>query len=141
MLTAAKDKPFGWPPKRAAILDRRSTRRRNRIAVGTEEWLRRGRTEQCVGQQASCPICLHKPAGIGTRILWTAKETQKVAQVLADGLRPLATKVKKAVKQAVAGAGDAVLEDKEVKSALKKVVKKAVKGAVDEAVDDLRKPS
>ena len=68
-------------------------------------------------------------------------ETQKVAQVLADGLRPLATKVKKAVKQAVAGAGDAVLEDKEVKSALKKVVKKAVKGAVDEAVEDLRKPS
>jgi hypothetical protein len=28
VLTAVKDKPFGWPPRVAAILDRRSTRRR-----------------------------------------------------------------------------------------------------------------
>ena len=43
VLTAVKDKPFGWPPM-AAILDRRSTRQRHRYVVGTEEWLRRGRT-------------------------------------------------------------------------------------------------
>jgi phosphatidylserine/phosphatidylglycerophosphate/cardiolipin synthase-like enzyme len=79
--------------------------------------------------------------GQEARRLRQDKETQKVVQVFADELRPLATTVKKALKQAVAGAGDAVLEDKEVKSTLKKVVKKAVKGAVDEAVEDLRKPS
>jgi hypothetical protein len=88
VLTAVKDKPFGWPPKRAAIFDRRSTRQRNRIAVGTEEWLRRGRTEKCLGHQAPCPICLHKPAGIGTRILRDCKETQKAADKRVAHLGP-----------------------------------------------------
>src|SRR6516162_9267239 len=47
VLTAVKDKPLGWPPRVAAILDRRSTRRRRWAAVGTEEWLPRGQTKEC----------------------------------------------------------------------------------------------
>src|SRR5271165_5942011 len=44
----------------AAILDRRSTRRRNRTAVGTEKWLRRGRTEKCAVRQVSCQLFVFK---------------------------------------------------------------------------------
>src|SRR5271166_622388 len=38
----------------AAILDLRSTRQRNRNVVGTEEWLRRGRTKEFFDGQTSC---------------------------------------------------------------------------------------
>ena len=40
--------------KSAAILDRHSTRWRNRTAVGAEEWLRRGQTKEWVRKQVSC---------------------------------------------------------------------------------------
>src|SRR6516165_12063837 len=54
VLAAAKDKPFGWPRKSAAILDCHSTRWRSRTAVGAEEWLRRGQTKEWVRKQFSC---------------------------------------------------------------------------------------
>ena len=44
--------------------------------------------------------------------------------------------MKKAVRKAVAQAGDDVLHDKGVKDTMKKVVKKALKEAVKEAVQD-----
>src|SRR5271166_3537541 len=44
----------------AAILDGRWTRRRNRTAVGTEKWLRRGRTEKCAVRQVSCQLFVFK---------------------------------------------------------------------------------
>ena len=47
--------------------------------------------------------------------------------------------VKKAVRQAVAKAGEDVLHDKGVKDTMKKVVKKAVKEAVKEAVEESKK--
>ena len=40
--------------KRAAILDRRSTRRRMQTVVEAEEWLRRGQTKECPRKQVSC---------------------------------------------------------------------------------------
>ena len=51
-------------------------------------------------------------------------------------LDPLTESVKKAVRNAVAKAGEDVLNDKDVKDTMKKVVKKAVKEAVKEAVQD-----
>ena len=64
------------------------------------------------------------------------KEVEKAVQVFTKELDPLAVSVKKAVRQAVAKAGDDVLHDKDVKDTMKKVVKKAVKEAVKEAVQD-----
>lgn len=64
------------------------------------------------------------------------KETEKAVQVFTKELDPLAASVKKAVRQAVAKAGDDVLNDKDVKDTMKAVVKKAVKDAVKEAVQD-----
>jgi cardiolipin synthase len=64
------------------------------------------------------------------------KEADKAVQVLTKELDPLAVSVKKAVRLAVAKAGDDVLHDKDVKDTMKKVVKKAVKEAVKEAVQD-----
>ena len=43
--------------------------------------------------------------------------------------------MKKAVRQAVAKAGEDVLNDKDVKDTMKRVVKKAIKEAVTEAVE------
>jgi phosphatidylserine/phosphatidylglycerophosphate/cardiolipin synthase-like enzyme len=67
------------------------------------------------------------------------KESAKAAQVLVKQLDPLASSVKKAVRKAVANAGEAALKDKDVKNAMKKVVKKAVKQAVKEAVQESKK--
>jgi phosphatidylserine/phosphatidylglycerophosphate/cardiolipin synthase-like enzyme len=64
------------------------------------------------------------------------KEAEKAVQVLTKELDPLAVSVKKAVRKAVAQAGNNVLHDKGVKDTMKKVVKKAVKEAVKEAVQD-----
>ena len=64
------------------------------------------------------------------------KEAEKAVQVLTKELDPLAVTVKKAVRIAVAKAGDGVLHDQGVKDTMKKVVKKAVKEAVKEAVQD-----
>ena len=64
------------------------------------------------------------------------KKVEKVIQVLTKELDPLAVSVKKAVRVAVAKAGDDVLHDEGVKDTMKKVVKKAMKEAVKEAVQD-----
>jgi phosphatidylserine/phosphatidylglycerophosphate/cardiolipin synthase-like enzyme len=68
--------------------------------------------------------------------LVSAKEVEKAVQVFTKELDPLAISVKKAVRSAVAKAGDDLLHDKGVKETMKKVVKKAVKEAVKEAVQD-----
>ena len=57
-------------------------------------------------------------------------------KVFTKELQPLATTVKKAVRQAVVKAGDDVLNDKDVKDTMKKVVKQAVKEAVKDAVHE-----
>lgn len=61
------------------------------------------------------------------------EKSEQAAQILTKELDPLATSVKKAVRKAVAKAGDVVLHDKDVKSTMKNVVKRAVKEAVREA--------
>jgi len=61
------------------------------------------------------------------------EKAEKAVQVLTKELDPLAISVKKAVRKAVAMAGEDVLHDKDVKNTMKKVVKKAVKEAVKEA--------
>ncbi len=68
----------------------------------------------------------------------SGKETAKAVQVLTKELDPLAVTVKKAVRKAVAKAGEDVLHNQDVKNTMKKVVKKAVKQAVKEAVQDAR---
>jgi hypothetical protein len=67
------------------------------------------------------------------------KEVEKAVQVFTKELDPLTVSVKKAVRQAVAKAGEDVLHDKDVKDTMKRVVKKAVKEAVKEAVEDAQK--
>ncbi len=64
------------------------------------------------------------------------KEAEKAVQVFTKELDPLAISVKKAVRRAVAKAGEDVLHDKDVKDTMKKVVKRAVKEAVKEAVQE-----
>src|SRR3954471_3354536 len=44
----------------APILDRHSTRRRSRAAVGTEKWLCRGRTEKFADRQFPCQLFVFK---------------------------------------------------------------------------------
>ena len=66
----------------------------------------------------------------------SAQETEKAVQIFTKELNPLTDSVKKAVRRAVAKAGDDVLRDKDVKDTMRKVVKKAVKAAVKEAVQD-----
>jgi cardiolipin synthase A/B len=69
------------------------------------------------------------------------KEAEKAVQVFKKELDPLAVSVKKAVRVAVAKAGEDVLSDRGVKDTMKKVVKKAVKDAVKEAVHDAEEAS
>jgi phosphatidylserine/phosphatidylglycerophosphate/cardiolipin synthase-like enzyme len=64
------------------------------------------------------------------------KEVKKAVGVFTKELQPLATAVKKAVRQAVVKAGEDVLHDKDVKDTMKKVVKQAVKEAVKDAVHE-----
>ena len=65
------------------------------------------------------------------------KEVAKAVGVFTKELQPLATAVKKAVRQAVVKAGDDVLHDKDVKDTMKRVVKQAVKvKPVKEAVHE-----
>jgi hypothetical protein len=72
----------------------------------------------------------------GHSVTVSAKETEKTVQALAKKLDPLAATVKRAVKIAVAKAGDDMLHDNGVKDTMKRVVKQAVKEAVKEAVQD-----
>lgn len=67
------------------------------------------------------------------------KESEKAVTVLTKDLSPIVSTMKKAVKRAVAKAGEDVLHDKGVKDTMKRVVKKAVKDAVQEAVQESRK--
>ncbi len=64
------------------------------------------------------------------------KETAKAVAAFTEELQPLAATVRKAVRQAVAKAGEEVLHDKDVKDTMKKVAKQAIKEAVKEAVQD-----
>ena len=64
------------------------------------------------------------------------KEEEKAVQALTKELNPLAVTVKKAVRLAVAKAGDDMLHDNGVKDTMKKVVKQAMKEAVKEAVQE-----
>lgn len=66
----------------------------------------------------------------------SAKEIAKAVEVFTKDLQPLAATVKKAVRQAVAKAGEDVLHDKDVKETMKKVVKQAIKEAVKDAVHE-----
>ena len=66
----------------------------------------------------------------------SSKEVAKAVKVFTKELQPLATTVKKAVRQAVVKAGEDVLHDKDVKDTMKKVVKQAVKEAVKDAVHE-----
>jgi cardiolipin synthase A/B len=63
------------------------------------------------------------------------KDAEKVTQILAQEMRPISVTLKKAVKKAVADAGEA-FEQTTVKKAVKKMVKKAVKDAVKEAAQE-----
>ena len=67
-----------------------------------------------------------------------AADIAKAVAVFTEELRPLATAVKEAVRQAVGKAGEDVLRDKDVKDTMKRVVKRAVKEAVKDAVQDAR---
>ncbi|RPJ72530.1 MAG: phosphatidylserine synthase [Acidobacteria bacterium] len=67
-----------------------------------------------------------------------AADIAKAVAVFTEELRPLATAVKEAVRQAVGKAGEDVLRDKDVKDTMKRVVKRAVKEAVKNAVQDAR---
>lgn len=61
------------------------------------------------------------------------KDADKVVKILIEELHPIAATVKKAVRNAVAKAGDEVLDDGSVQQTVKGVVKKAMKQAVREA--------
>ena len=77
-------------------------------------------------------------AGIATALFVVAFAfggTEIVSVAAAETAEP-ARSVKKAVRKAVAMAGDDLLHDKDVKDTMKKVVRKAVKQAVKEAVQD-----
>src|SRR5258708_40095620 len=69
-------------------------------------------------------------------VVASEKQAEKAVEVLTKELDPLAVTVKKAVRKAVATAGDEVLQDPGVKDTMKRVVKKAMKEAVKEAVQE-----
>ena len=71
------------------------------------------------------PTELDAPTGESEAV--TAKETKKAVQVLTKELDPLAVRVRKAVRRAVANAGEDGLRNKDVSDTMKKVVKNAVK--------------
>ena len=64
------------------------------------------------------------------------REEEQTLQALVKEMDPLAATVKKAVRIAVARAGDDMLHDNGVKDTMKRVVKQAVKEAVKEAVQE-----
>jgi cardiolipin synthase len=68
----------------------------------------------------------------------SVKEAKKAVEVFTKELDPLTVSVKKAVRKAVARAGDDVLHDMDIKNTMKKVVKHAVKEAVKEAVHEAK---
>jgi len=92
--------------------------------------------ETKVKKSSASPARSNGPAGEPAAL--TAKEAEKAVKVLTKELDPLTVSVKKAVRNAVAKAGDDVLRDEDVKDTMKRVVKKAVKDAVREAVGDAK---
>ena len=75
-------------------------------------------------------------ASAGEPVAVSAKDAAKAVQIITKELDPLTVSVKKAVRIAVAKAGEDVLHDKDSKHTMKKAVKQAVKEAVKEAVHD-----
>jgi cardiolipin synthase len=84
------------------------------------------------GEAASAGV--KTPAGEVVAV--SAKDAAKAVQIITKELDPLTVSVKKAVRIAVAKAGEDVLHDKDSKDTMKKVVKAAVKEAVKGAVHD-----
>jgi phosphatidylserine/phosphatidylglycerophosphate/cardiolipin synthase-like enzyme len=66
------------------------------------------------------------------------QKSEKAVKVLTEDLNPIVSTMKKAVKRAVAKAGEEVLHGAGVKETMKRAVKKAVKDAVREAVKESR---
>jgi len=66
----------------------------------------------------------------------SGREEEQTLQALVKEMDPLAATVKRAVRIAVARAGEEMLQDNGVKDTMKRVVKQAVKEAVKEAVQD-----
>jgi polyphosphate kinase len=85
-------------------------------------------------KSAPGPAGAAKDASAGEPAAASPREIAKAVEVFTKELLPLATTVKKAVREAVVKAGDDVLNDKDVKDTMKKVVKQAVKEAVKDAV-------
>ncbi len=83
------------------------------------------------------PVIFQEPeVPVEEHVAVSEQQAEVAVQVLTKELDPLAVSVKKAVRKAVATAGDEVLHDPGVKDTMKKVVKKAVKEAVKEAVQE-----
>jgi cardiolipin synthase len=87
-------------------------------------------TKSVAGQPAVARPPVEEPTGA------TPKDIAKAVEVFTKELQPLAISVTKAVRQAVAKAGEDVLHDKDVRDTMKSVVKQAVKEAVEDAVHD-----
>ena len=77
-----------------------------------------------------------KVKGVPGKRAMREEKADRAVQVLTKELDPLASSVKKAVRRAVAKAGEDVLNDKGVKATMKEVVKRAVKEAVKEAHEE-----
>jgi cardiolipin synthase len=87
-------------------------------------------TKSVAAQPAVARPPVEEPTGA------TPKDIAKAVEVFTKELQPLAISVTKAVRQAVAKAGEDVLHDKDVRDTMKSVVKQAVKEAVEDAVHD-----
>lgn len=85
------------------------------------------------------PARTAEPEGpTGEAAALTAQEAEEAVQALTKELDPLAASVRKAVREAVAKAGEDGLRDRDVKDTMKKIVKRAVKEGVKEAVQEAK---
>jgi cardiolipin synthase len=92
--------------------------------------------ESEAAMDGSAAVSEKEAAKEAEKVAEVAEKAEKAVQVLTKELDPLAISVKRAVRKAVAKAGEDVLNDKDVKDTMKKVVKRAVKEAVKEAVQE-----
>jgi hypothetical protein len=101
------------------------------IETFESDWKSPGTKAEATSTESDASVAtIAEPSGA------SAREVATAVRVFKKSLKPLASSVKKAVRQAVAKAGDDVLHDKDVKDAMKKVVKQAVKEAVKDAVHE-----
>lgn len=105
------------------------------VATFESDWVDMS-TRTSVASQAPEDTCEPEDAAVPEAI--SGKEVEKAVQVFTKELTPLSISVKKAVRKAVARAGEDLLNDTDIKDTMKKVVKRAVKEAVTEAVQDAR---